>query len=97
MSSDVEAHNWLNLIPHSVLTGQAAGTAAALCVKDGVQPRNLNIKELQAYLKAQNIYLPMDADPAIKIELVQASAHDEEKLQEQSADEFYSTVYGMTK
>ena len=23
MQADAEAHNWLNLIPHSVLTGQA--------------------------------------------------------------------------
>jgi len=42
-SADAEAHNWLNLIPHSVLTGQASGTAAALAVRHGIQSRDVNI------------------------------------------------------
>lgn len=97
LCADVEAHNWLNLIPHSVLTGQAAGTAAALSVQDNVQPRDLNIRKLQTYLKAQNIYLPMESDPSVKVELVQAKTDTLEKPAEKSADEFYSTAYGMTK
>ena len=30
--------------------GQAAGLAAALCVKHGVEPRNLNVSEIQDIL-----------------------------------------------
>jgi len=33
-----------------LLNGQAAGVAAALCVKDGVQPRDLDVKKLQNIL-----------------------------------------------
>jgi len=33
-----------------LLIGQAAGIAAALCVKNGVEPRNLDVKELQRIL-----------------------------------------------
>jgi len=37
-----------------MITGQAAGTAAALSVKTGSAPRNLDISELQKILAAQN-------------------------------------------
>jgi len=33
-----------------LLNGQAAGVAAALCVRDGVEPRHLNVKGLQRIL-----------------------------------------------
>jgi hypothetical protein len=38
-------------------TGEAAGTAAALCVKDGVAPRGLDIKKLQATLRTNKVIL----------------------------------------
>jgi hypothetical protein len=37
--------------------GQAAGTAAAFCVKHQLPPRKVDIRELQARLKAQNVAL----------------------------------------
>jgi hypothetical protein len=33
-----------------LLIGQAAGVAAALCVKNGIEPRDLNVKDLQRIL-----------------------------------------------
>ena len=57
-SSDVEANNWTNLIPHCITTGQAAGAAAALALGAGVQPRNVDIKALQRTLRSQGVYLP---------------------------------------
>lgn len=96
LSADVNAHNWLNLIPHSVLSGQAAGTAAALSVKSNVKPRDLNVRELQTYLKAQNIYLPVEADP--NVEVVFAKTKNTGVMHEEmGADTFYSTAYGMTE
>ena len=96
LSADVNAHNWLNLIPHSVLSGQAAGTAAALSVKSNVKPRDLNVRELQTYLKAQNIYLPVEADP--NVEVVFAKTKNTGVMHEEmGADSFYSTAYGMTE
>ena len=35
-----------------LLNAQAAGIAAALCVKDGVEPRNLEVRKLQKALVA---------------------------------------------
>jgi hypothetical protein len=43
--------------PRDIVTawglGEAAGTAAALCVEEGVQPRKLDVKKLQAQLRMQ--------------------------------------------
>ncbi len=57
-SSDMEANNMVNLIPHCIAMGQAAGTAASLAVKDGVNVRDVNIKALQDSLVKQNVPLP---------------------------------------
>lgn len=36
--------------------GEAAGKAAALCVKDGVEPRAVNVRELQDALRREGVY-----------------------------------------
>ena len=38
-------------------TGEAAGKAAALSIKEGVQPRNINVKDLQKALLEEDVYL----------------------------------------
>jgi hypothetical protein len=47
-----------------MVTGQAAGAAAALCVKHNVTPRQLEeekyVKELQDVLRAQGAILALD-------------------------------------
>jgi hypothetical protein len=57
-SSDQEANNFFNLIPHCVAFGEAAGTAAALSVKQGVSPRKVDFTSLRNQLIAQNVPLP---------------------------------------
>jgi len=57
-SSDAAANNMVNLIPHCIAMGQAAGTAAALAVKGGVNVRDINIGALQDSLAKQNVPLP---------------------------------------
>ena len=57
-SSDMEGNNMVNLILHCIAMGQAAGTAAALSVKDGVNVRDVNIRTLQDSLTRQNVPLP---------------------------------------
>ncbi|MDD2598397.1 MAG: FAD-dependent oxidoreductase [Kiritimatiellae bacterium] len=47
----------VRLIPVCVVTGQAAGVAAALAAKGDVTSRNLPIQELQRVLKSQGAYL----------------------------------------
>jgi hypothetical protein len=57
-SSDGAANNMANLIPHCIAMGQASGTAAALAVKEGIQPRQVNYRELQKILMKQDVPLP---------------------------------------
>ena len=54
------SHEVLDLIreiPCCMATGQAAGTAAALAVKQEVNPRDVNIKELQEILIVQRVII----------------------------------------
>jgi hypothetical protein len=62
-SSDQEVNNFFNLIPHCVAFGEAAGTAAALSLRQGVSVRNIGFLSLRKQLIAQNVPLP-DAYPA---------------------------------
>ena len=41
-SSDVQANNMVNLIPHCIAMRQAAGTAPALALKQGISPRKID-------------------------------------------------------
>jgi hypothetical protein len=57
-SSDQEVNNFFNLIPHCVALGEAAGTAAALSISQGVSVRNVDFASLRERLIAQNVPLP---------------------------------------
>ncbi len=57
-SSDQAANTMFNVIPHCIQMGQAAGTAAALAVRNNVPPRKVDIKALQKRLMAQGVELP---------------------------------------
>jgi hypothetical protein len=57
-SSDQDANNYFNLIPHCVAFGEAAGTAAALSVAQGVSVRMVDFQSLRNRLIAQNVPLP---------------------------------------
>ncbi|MBO5940572.1 MAG: FAD-dependent oxidoreductase, partial [Kiritimatiellae bacterium] len=45
------------LICPCFVTGEAAGTAAALCAKKGLSPRNLPYSELRQALENANVFL----------------------------------------
>ena len=57
-SSRASVNQWFNIIPHCIAYGQAAGTAAALAVRAGIQPRGVDYNELQANLRKQGVELP---------------------------------------
>ena len=57
-SSDIHANNMSNLIPHCIATGQAAGTAAAMALDQGISPRKLDYKTLQKSMAEQGVPLP---------------------------------------
>jgi len=68
-SADGTGYGWdlLRVIPPAILTGQAAGEAAALALKDGTAVADVNIRALQAKLEKENVmvhfpdaYVPED-------------------------------------
>ena len=61
-SSDEAVQEYFNLIPHCLAFGQAAGTAAALSIKSGVNLRKVNMESLQASLSDQGVPLPSHKD-----------------------------------
>jgi 2-polyprenyl-6-methoxyphenol hydroxylase-like FAD-dependent oxidoreductase len=52
-------NEFFNIIPHCLCYGQAAGTAAALAVKEGIQPRRVDYAALQGELRRQNVNLSL--------------------------------------
>ncbi|MEE8414380.1 MAG: FAD-dependent oxidoreductase [Dehalococcoidales bacterium] len=70
-SSDAAANNMVNLIPHCIVMGQAAGTAAALALQNNVNVREVNYKGLQKSLTDQGVPLPIsEADTSGKSDKV---------------------------
>jgi 2-polyprenyl-6-methoxyphenol hydroxylase-like FAD-dependent oxidoreductase len=57
-SSDVAANDVLNLIPFCIQMGEAAGTAAALSLKEHINPRRVDYKAVQQRLLDQGAWLP---------------------------------------
>jgi hypothetical protein len=57
-SSSDTVNETFNIIPHCLCYGQAAGTAAALAVKTGVEPRKVDYKALQNNLIKQGVNIP---------------------------------------
>jgi len=57
ISCDANSHGFLREIPQCWLTGQAAGAAAALAARSGVQPRAVDIAALQKTLRAQGVFI----------------------------------------
>ena len=57
ISAEEEAMGQLRLIPVCSATGQAAGTAAALAVREKVSPAGLDVGRLQGHLAGQGVEL----------------------------------------
>jgi hypothetical protein len=57
-SADMIANDAFNWIPHCIAFGEAAGTAAAMAVKAGIQPGEINTGALQKQLVKQGQILP---------------------------------------
>lgn len=58
ISANHVAESSVRAISACMLTGQVAGTAAAICVRDNVMPRDVDIRKLQKTLKQDNVKLP---------------------------------------
>jgi hypothetical protein len=57
-SADHDFSEFFNLIPHCMCFGQAAGSAAAIAVKDGVSVRNVDFTKLRDELLKYGAILP---------------------------------------
>lgn len=64
LSCDANSHGFMREIPQCWVTGQAAGTAAALAVAQRVEPRAVDIASLQAALLRQHVHLRPGATAA---------------------------------
>ena len=62
VSTDRSAY--LRYVQQTMVTGQAAGAAAGLCVKHGITPREMekDVKELQEVLLSQGVILSLPSD-----------------------------------
>ncbi|MEM3404538.1 MAG: FAD-dependent oxidoreductase [Nitrososphaeria archaeon] len=58
VSATHEAAGSLRVMPPAFVTGEAAGAAAALAIKNNTIPRRLDYKKLQSVLASQNVVLP---------------------------------------
>ena len=59
ISADHVAESGTRAISLCCMTGEAAGAAAAMAVRDHIAPKDVDVKALQAQLKRQNIELPV--------------------------------------
>jgi hypothetical protein len=57
-SSEDRVNEMLNLIGHCIALGQAAGTAAAISIKDNQRVRDVNYNKLRSSLISQGVPLP---------------------------------------
>jgi hypothetical protein len=57
ISGTHKAQGSFRIMPIGSATGHAAGVCAALCVRQGVTPRQIDVKEVQKVLLAQNAFL----------------------------------------
>lgn len=59
ISADHVAESGIRAISLCMMTGEAAGVAAALCIEEQCLPERVPVKKLQMLLRSQNIYLPI--------------------------------------
>ena len=57
IACDPNSHGFMREIPQCWITGQAAGAGAALAANRGIEPRAVDIGELQSALAAQGVHL----------------------------------------
>ncbi len=62
IACDPNSHGFMREIPQCWITGQAAGLGAALAANRGVEPRAVDVTELQAALALQGVYLRPEQD-----------------------------------
>ncbi len=66
IACDTNSHSFLREVPQCWLTGQAAGTAAALSANAGLAPRSLDPRFIQQELLRQGVYLSPAIEAAAK-------------------------------
>jgi hypothetical protein len=64
IACDPTSHSFLREVPQCWITGQAAGTAAAIAANRGLAPRAIDTVELQRALRAQGVHLRAGEDAA---------------------------------
>jgi hypothetical protein len=58
ISTDRKVQGSIRVMPCCLITGQAAGTAAVLCARHDVAPKDVDTDELRGLLREQGAYIP---------------------------------------
>jgi hypothetical protein len=64
IACDASSHSFLREVPQCWMTGQAAGVAAAIAANQGIQPRAVDVKQIQIELLRQGAYLSPSTETA---------------------------------
>jgi len=64
VSCDPNSHGFMREIPQCWVTGQASGVAAVAALRQGVQPREVDIPSVQSMLRQQGVYLRTEQEAA---------------------------------
>lgn len=64
IACDASSHSFLREVPQCWMTGQAAGVAAAIAAGQGIQPRAVDVKQIQIELLRQGAYLSPSTETA---------------------------------
>jgi len=57
ISTEIRMADLVRVIPNCFVSGQGAGVAAAVAVRDNCRPRNVDVPKVQRILKEQDVYL----------------------------------------
>ncbi len=64
ISTDPEVQHNIRIATDCALFGEVAGTAAAMCIKEGVEPRDVPVRTLRQQLEKQGVHFgPLDELP----------------------------------
>lgn len=63
ISANVSAQSSIRIMAGCMGTGEAAGAASALSIKEGSTVRDLSVEKLQSVLRSQNVYLGENEPP----------------------------------
>jgi len=95
ISSDFMGQSGTRLVMACLNMGQAAGSAAALSIREGVTPRSLDVKKLQAHLIALGVNLSQDPSYGVSNVDTRANLTREDIITPEQGGKYYISSAGV--